>query len=144
MTERKIDLATGTGLQIEVDASDLAALRTEGGAWHDLTSAPETSGDRLRRELSVEGQPYDIDRLIDEAARLSDRLDGFDRLLGGDAELWLSISEVSGGLLEVRVDNVMGEARQTAAVLRQLIADIHKRQTNLGGAENEDDPTADL
>lgn len=123
---------------------DGAGLEVDGGAWHDVATS-ESSGDRLRRELHVDGQAYDITRMIDEAARISDRLDGMDRLLSGDAELWLSITEVRGGLLEVRVDNVMMEARQSAAILRQLLSEIHKRQSLAAdGAGDAGDPTADL
>lgn len=121
-----------------------AVLTLTDGAWHDV-AASDSSGDRLRRDLAVDGQPYDITRMIEEAARISDRLDGMDRLLSGDAELWLSITEVRGGLLEVRVDNVMMEARQSAAILRQLLAEIHKRQTEASAGDDDDaDPTADL
>lgn len=128
--------------------SKAGKLTVEGGAYHEsnpFVVAHKNSGDKLRDELMADGLPYDIVRMIDEAARLSVRLDSLDRLLSGDTDLWLQISEVRGGTLEVRVDNVMGEARQGAGVLRQMITEINRRLRELGTAdESDNDPTADL
>src|SRR5690606_34250875 len=109
-------MTRNVGPAADLDAAEGHRLTIEGGAMHAVL-ASGSGGDRRRRALQVDGQPYDMTRLIDEAARMSDRLDGLELCLTGNEELWLSISEVRGGLLEVRVDNVMMEARQGAAVL---------------------------
>lgn len=64
--------------------------------------------------------------VLDEACRLADRLDRFARVLDGDGETWASIREAhSEGMPAVLVvSSVVGEARMTATVLRQLIAEL--------------------
>jgi hypothetical protein len=123
----------------------------EGGAGsyspdNPFMKAHQNSGDKLKAELLRDDLPYDVVRMIEVAANQSVRLDGLDRLLAGDTDLWLQISEVRGGTLEVRVDNVMGEHRQLSSVFRQMLTEINRRIRDLdnGGAGPEDDPTAGL
>jgi hypothetical protein len=102
-----------------------------------------TTGDRLRESLARDGDPYELTVLITEACRIAHRLDQLDRLLSGDAELWLYLAE-SRGDVEVRVDNALPEARQQANVLRQLLAEIKRRRGSDDGRADEYDPLDDL
>lgn len=71
--------------------------------------------------------------LLEEAARIADRLDQLDRLLKGDVDVWCSIAEGRDGDLQVRVDAALVEARQQASVLRQILVALPLR----GGDEDE-------
>lgn len=64
--------------------------------------------------------------VLDEACRLADRLDHFARVLDGDGETWATIREAhsEGMPAQLIVSSVVGEARMTATVLRQLIAEL--------------------
>lgn len=148
-------LAEGVGLMVAGGVTAAGApiapeppLTVEASATNPFLEAHKTSGDLLVEhyaDVTESELPYDIRRMITEAGRLSTRLDGLDRLLAGDVDTWMEISEVRGGTLEVRVDNVMGEARQGAGVLRQMITEIDRRIKALDSAAGaDDDPTADL
>lgn len=84
--------------------------------WNDLNGADAAPAERL---------------LIEEAARLADRLDVLDRVLttGGD---WLSFEPVTpdGVVVRVVVTNVLAEARQQQSTLKQLLAEL--RQARAG------------
>jgi hypothetical protein len=83
-------------------------------------------GRRLWRQLA--GRSFDPAGwvLLEEACRIADRLDQLDRLLGGDAELWLRLDpgQFDGDPVHVVVDKALVEARQQANVLRQIIATL--------------------
>lgn len=85
--------------------------------WDDLSGADAAPTDRV---------------LIEEAARLADRLDVLDRVLttGGD---WLSFEPAlpDGTVVRVVVTGVLAEARQQQATLKQLLAEL--RQARAGG-----------
>lgn len=85
--------------------------------WNDLDGATAAPGERV---------------LIEEAARIADRLDVLDRVLttGGD---WLNFEPVlpDGSIVRVVVTNVLAEARQQQATLKQLLAEL--RQCRAGG-----------
>lgn len=99
------------------------------------------SGERLHAALSTEGVDAARDALATEAARILDRLDELDRIIAGKGVLELMrfrLHEKWGEendrtvLVEVKFDNVLGEARQQANVLRQLLVTL-----GLGKAEAE-------
>lgn len=85
--------------------------------WSDLNGADAAPAERV---------------LIEEAARLADRLDTLDRVLttGGD---WLTFEPVlpDGSVVRVVVTGVLAEARQQQATLKQLLAEL--RQSRAGG-----------
>lgn len=75
--------------------------------------------------------------LLEEACRIADRLDQLDRLLRGDAELWIHLTlDRSGEVYEIRVDSALTEARQQAAVLRQLIASLPLKGPEAGDGDD--------
>jgi len=77
-------------------------------------------GRRLKRELLALGEPAPGDRvLIEEAARLADRLDVLARILNGEDHPWLVIQ------IDLR-KNLLGEARQQALALRQIVAQLQE------------------
>lgn len=124
-------------------AENLAGPEGVSALSEDLDADERTTGDRLRESLARDGDPYELTVLITEACRIANRLDQLDRLLSGDAELWLHLVE-SRGDVEVRVDNALPEARQQANVLRQLLAEIKRRRGDGGSGADEYDPLDDL
>lgn len=61
--------------------------------------------------------------LVDEAARIVDRLDRLHAALSRKGE-WLRFETDDGGTVIVQVDGVLAESRQQAATLKALIAEI--------------------
>ncbi|MFE3060684.1 hypothetical protein [Nocardia sp. NPDC059239] len=109
---------------------------------HDLASG----GAALYESLSDPGDSAELSALILEAARIKDRLDRLDRLISGEEELWAYLVTARGGddtVLEVSINNAMTEARQTATVFRQMLAEIARRRGQEGGT-GEHDPLDDL
>jgi hypothetical protein len=87
-------------------------------------------GRALWREMG--GATLDTARrvLLEEACRLSDRLDRLDALLCGDEGTWMSLRarDDDGSIVEVVVDKALSEARQQASTLKTLLAEL--RTTN--------------
>jgi hypothetical protein len=76
--------------------------------------------------------------LLEEAARIVDRLAKLDELLRGEADVWVRlVHDVRTEDYELKVDGALIEARQQASVLRQLIAALP-----LKGAVGDDDADA--
>jgi hypothetical protein len=61
--------------------------------------------------------------LVDEAARMADRLDRLDSALN-DKGTWLRFETADGGEIVVTVDNVLAEARQQATALKGIVAEL--------------------
>lgn len=60
--------------------------------------------------------------LLEESCRIADRLDKLDALLTGDTTTWLNLRvSDDGSEVKVVVDSALGEARQQANVLKQLV-----------------------
>lgn len=97
-------------------------------------------GTELWNALHEVGDPADLTVLIVEAARVKDRLDQLNLALSTDG--LLDMIEKGGGIVEIRVDNAMVEARQQVTALRLLLSDIGRRR-GVGGGD-EDDGLADL
>lgn len=90
-------------------------------------------GKRLYSALSGGSDDVARDALALETARISDRLDELDRIIAGRGVLELmqfrlkdSFDDDEGRsvLVEVKFDNVLGEARQQANVLRQMLVSL--------------------
>jgi hypothetical protein len=90
-------------------------------------------GLRLWRSLHqrVDGERGLI--LLEEACRISDRLDKLNALLLGDADVWCRLLEdMRSDGYELRIDSALVEARQQANTLRQLVASLPLRETDDG------------
>jgi hypothetical protein len=61
--------------------------------------------------------------LVDEAARMADRLDRLDSALN-DKGTWLRFESTDGGDIVVTIDNVLAEARQQATALKGIVAEL--------------------
>lgn len=99
------------------------------------------SGTALYASLSRDGDPAELSRLITEAARIADRLDALDAAVS--AEGLLRVVDIEAGVVEIRVNGPLAEARQQANTLRLLLADIARLRGPDTSAE-DDDPTGDL
>jgi hypothetical protein len=66
--------------------------------------------------------------MLHEVCRMADRLEQLDVLLRGDVSAWAVISDEYGAggkrTTKVVLDDALGEARQQAATLRQLLATL--------------------
>lgn len=95
-----------------------------------------TAGARLAREMAGVKDSFERSTLIQQAARLADRLEVLARFLEGDAGAWLAV-KVAGQVATVVVTDVVREERQLSEVLRKLMMDIQK----LGDAAGGPDPS---
>jgi hypothetical protein len=85
-----------------------------------------------------------------EACRSKDRLDKLDEVLRGDAETWMSLTHrVLTEDYELKIDDALGKANQTANLLKQLLAALRlpddvagKRPQQRGGARGAYAPAA--
>lgn len=79
--------------------------------------------------------------LAAEAARITDRLARFDRILKGEDKEWLRLVPERGNeaVLIMRPDGIIQEARQQAVVLKQIRAEIMRGRTDDGDAREDDD-----
>lgn len=98
-------------------------------------------GATLWAELHDELDPADLTVLIQEACRVTDRLDRLASAIKADGIF--DLIEREGDVVEVKVDNVLSEARQQAGALQRLLTDIAKRRGD-GAEEPESDGLADL
>lgn len=83
-------------------------------------------GETLWRDLAGDSMGPLERTLLEEACRIADRLDKLDRALQGRAVNWLKLvadSEDPTRLIVV-IDRPLGEARQHALALKQLLADL--------------------
>ncbi len=92
-----------------------------------------TRGQRVWDGLGGAGEIGMDERiLIEEAARLADRLEKLDQHLT-DGRVWFSLRRLDedGSIVSVRVDNALGEARQNIQALNAVLAAIRTiRGTN--------------
>ena len=91
-------------------------------------------GRRLWEQVTADGPELrPTERvLLEEACRIADRLDKLDRLLSGDAGDWLALAEDRGDpeRLVIVVDRALSEARQQAAVLKQVLAELRQSRAS--------------
>jgi hypothetical protein len=108
------------------------------------SSAAQTSGERLLADLSRDDDNYRIEVMVIEAARIADRLEKLAALLAGEKSAWLHVRVNRDQILEVKVDNALGEARHQATTLRGLLAEIHRQRANIPMGPDDDDDLAGL
>lgn len=83
-------------------------------------------------EVLVDGQRGLV--LLEEAARLADRLDKLDDLLRGDASVWAKlVHDLRTEDYELRIDSALVEARQQQGVLRQILTSLPLKGVVDGG-----------
>lgn len=89
--------------------------------------APEGLETRGRRLWAAVLELHDLGPaevvLLEEACRLTDRLDRLDRVLIGKAEMLRAVTNDEGDVRLV-VDSALSEARQQANVLKQLLTSL--------------------
>lgn len=114
--------------------------------------ARPAAGERLRVELTKDGDPYGVTILINQAARIADRLEALDRLLsgqdwllaGGEAPRVVEVTpRTVAVIVEVRVDKPLLEERNLTTVLRHLMADIHRHRAGIPGDPGDDEDVMD-
>jgi hypothetical protein len=91
-------------------------------------------------DLKVWG-PGDL-LILREVCRMVDRLDNLDRLLRADERTWARIEfNVEKREIELVLDEALGESRQYASVLRQLLAqlDLPAAQEKAGAGDGLDE-----
>jgi hypothetical protein len=98
------------------------------------------AGSELFESLHDNGDPFSLTVLIIEACRIKDRLDLLHRLNSGDEDLWFRLAPTrgDGDVLEVKIDSGLQEARQLAAVLRQMLVEIGRQKGTKTEADNYD------
>lgn len=100
-----------------------------------------SGGAALWAELHQEGDTAEMTVLVQEACRITDRLDQLASAIKADGIF--DLVEREGDVVEVKVDNVLSEARQQAAALQRLLTDIASRRESSAGDEDYD-PLDDL
>jgi hypothetical protein len=103
-----------------------------------------TAGARLLEALSRPGEPYSIGCMVEESARIADRLERLDALLSGEKSAWMQVKLGRDGTAEIKVDNALQEARSQATALRGLLAEIWRQRAKVPLLESEDDDLDDL
>ena len=94
------------------------------------------SGAALWLDLHDDEDPAEITVLVREACRITDRLDRLAAALRGDGVF--DVLEKGDGVFHLVVDSALGEARQQAAALQRVLADLVKRRSAVGGGEEPD------
>lgn len=87
----------------------------------------ETRGQRLFRESNFPGLTPAHRVLLEEACRITDRLDRLDEIIDGSK--WLSCVVEHAGesvLVEVTIDKVLAEARQQELALKALVTELRQ------------------
>lgn len=85
--------------------------------------ADESRGERLYRELSAGLGPETL-VLLDEAARMTDRLDKMEDILTGNRHEWMRFRTEEDGDIVVKITGVVTEARQHATALKAIMQEI--------------------
>jgi hypothetical protein len=82
--------------------------------------------------------------LIEEAARIADRLDRLDAVLRGDEETWIRLAgDLEDGEVRVVVDGALAEARQQATALKGIIAELRQAGASRQAAPQRGRSTVD-
>jgi hypothetical protein len=88
-----------------------------------LAPMTESRGDKLYRLLSPNLGPETI-VVLEEAARLVDRLDRLDDILTGNRAEWMRFIENENGEVTVKLNNVVDSARLHAGTLAGLMREV--------------------
>lgn len=130
-----------------VSAPPRAKAAASGRARASAVARPG-AGDRLRTELTQPGDSYGVTVLINQAARVADRLDVLDKLLSGHEATWVKLDpprvidttdKIATIRVDVRIDSPILEERQQTTVLRHLLSEIHKQRAGIPGNPGDDD-----
>lgn len=78
-------------------------------------------------ELSEPDDPFVLTFLIQQAGVIANYLERLADLLSGKRDTWLLL-ELPPKVVEVVVNKPLQEYRQQSTVLRQLLAEIHRRR----------------
>lgn len=105
-------------------------------SWEDRDDFDE-GGMNLRASLCRPGDDGPTRALIDEACRAKDRLDRLHLIVRGDVESWTRVFTGEGELV-LKLDTAVSEVRQLSTVFRQLLAEIQRRQGDVGGDDDDD------
>lgn len=110
-------------------------------------STLDTRGVHLRSELRKQhGNDPAALTLIDEAGRITDRLDELDRILSRNPASWLDVldTDSDGAPVKLIINAPLAEARQQALALKQIFTELRqmRAQANAdpdegGGEEDE-------
>ncbi|MFC0314496.1 hypothetical protein ACFQNE_02000 [Gordonia phosphorivorans] len=84
----------------------------------------EPNSETLYLDLVGGSQSEAIRVLAVEAVRVWNRCCRLDRVIAGDAETWMVLTEDRDGALTVKIAGVLAEARSQAAAFRGLVSDI--------------------
>lgn len=108
-------------------------------------SEPSNLGPKGRRLWAAWAERVD-DRglvLLEEACRISDRLDKLDALLIGDADVWCRlVHSLRTEDYELRIDAALIEARQQASVLRQILVGLPLKEPD--GSDDDEEGWLDM
>lgn len=89
--------------------------------------------DRLARDLKVDTLSGPARVLAEEAVRVKSRLDGLDGWIRGSHKSWYVLGDLLDGEVSLVINAPLGEARQQALALRQILESLGK----LAAAEPE-------
>lgn len=112
-----------------------AAPRASTGTKRAAPGARTPLSVQIRDQLGRDGEPVGTAILVRQAARVADRIERIDAVLSGDADAWVRVgiprSDDKRGriVVEVRVDDLVKEERQQTALLRNLLAEIHRQRS---------------
>jgi hypothetical protein len=98
-----------------------------------------TAGERLLEALARPGEPFAIGVMVEESARIADRLERLDALLSGEKSAWMQVKLGREKQLEIKVDNALQEARSQATALRGLLAEIWRQRAKVPLLDTDDD-----
>jgi hypothetical protein len=95
-------------------------------------------GQQLWADLSGQLAPAQS-LLLAEMCRTADRLDRLDRLLRGDEDAWLRFRSMNddGSVIEIIVNNLLGEARQQQVALKQMLGEFRQAGAAAGVKQPE-------
>lgn len=102
-----------------------AATRPGVAADAEFDRPRETRGEKLVRELRT-GLGPELLVLLEEAGRITDRLDRLDAILTGSRKEWMRFRTNEDGVVTVYLNTALAEARQQATALRGLMVEIGK------------------
>lgn len=72
--------------------------------------------------------------LLEEAARIADRLDRLESLLSGDVDAWMKLTHrLLTQDYELHIDGALVEARQQALALRQILTSLPMKEAEPDG-----------
>ncbi len=103
-----------------------------------------TSAERFREHMAgaSEADPA-VAALVEEAARIMDRLDQIDGIVTGKSE-WIELMHFrvspQSETVTVTIDGVLAEARQQAAALKSLLQQLGLGKADLAAKEKVVDP----